>query len=158
MTALNDIVFDENQQLNFGDPFYCVFDDGMVMGLFWTFREDNEETVEVHRSVSADNGRTWSKPSPIGMLGQISVPMPVKDNKLIVASNYRQNPEGIKLWLSCDRGESFEKTAVQMWDPYLNKVTAKSLNIGLQQNQNKGVWQELQKFSFGSPDLGDLNV
>ena len=157
VSAPIDIVFDENGLLNFGDPFYCVFDDGMVMGLFWTFREDNEETVEVHRSVSLDNGRTWSKPLPVGMLGQISVPMPVEDDKVIVTSNYRQEPEGIKLWISHDRGVSFKKMPMQIWDPYLNKITGRSSDVSLQKQQNRGVWQEVQKFSFGSPDLVNLN-
>lgn len=156
LSAPKDIVFDENGLLNYGDPFYCVFDDGMVMGMFWTFREDTEETVEVHRSVSLDNGRTWSKPLPVGMLGQITVPIPVEDDIVIAASNYRQEPEGIKLWISHDRGMSFHKTPIQMWDPYVNRIIGKPSDVSFQKPQNKGVWQELQKFSFGSPDVVNL--
>ena len=154
---LVDMVGDPAGELNYDDPYFAVFDDGMVAGFFWTYRQDNEETVAVHRSVSLDNGRNWSQPRPVGLLGQLSVPLVMGGDRILVASNFRWEPDGIRLWLSHDRGESFDgEDPVQMWDAGENRIVAKPIARHADKMRNDGVWDALAKFTFGTPDLVDI--
>ena len=151
-----EVVTDSARVVNYDDPNFTVFPDGTVVGLFWTFREGDEATVEVHRCVSEDNGSTWSKPVGVGMLGQIAVPLALDDNRMLVASNFRQRPDGIRLWLSNDRGLSFGDP-IQMWDDGQGKMLGEPVARSAQRTRNDGVWDELQRFRFGTPDVMRLD-
>ena len=91
------------------------------------------------------------------MLGQVSVPLVIEGEKLLVASNFRQEPEGIRLWLSYDRGVSFaDADPLQMWDASLNKMVGQPVDKMARQVRNEGVWEAIDRFTFGIPDLVDL--
>jgi len=154
LSCFNDIITDVNAELNYCDARFAVLADDKIIAILWTFRQDNEETVEAHRATSSDNGHTWSIPEPVGYLGQITVPLVLDSQTVLAASNYRQPPEGIRLWLSRNGGNTWlEETPVQMWDPYKNRITARSLAAPTNHGKNEGVWKALAKFTFGTPDL-----
>jgi len=144
----HDIVTDPRGERNFDDPCFTVFPDGEIMGLFWTHDRRTEETLEVHRSCSTDQGRTWSSPAPVGFRGQISAPLAIGDSMVLAASNFRWDPPGIRLWLSLDRGRSFGQTPpVEMWDAAQERMVCP---------RNDGIWDALEHFSFGTPGLTRL--
>ena len=152
-----DTVQDPQGKLNYDDPYYAVFPDGEIVGLFWTFDRQSEETIAVHRCTSRDSGRTWSAPQPVGMLGQISVPLVLDDRRLLAACNFRQEPDGLRLWMSEDRGVTFDRhLPVQMWDAASRRLVAEPIQPNARATRNEGVWDALEKFSFGTPDLLDL--
>jgi len=152
-----DIITDVNAELNYCDARFAVLPGGEIMAMLWTFRQDNEETVEVHRSISGDNGRTWSAPEAVGYLGQITTPLVLDSQTILAASNCRNAPEGIRLWLSRDGGNTWlDETPLQMWDPYRNRIIASPLALSTSDGTNEGVWQALEKFTFGTPDLLSL--
>jgi len=124
-----------------------------VLTLLWTFREDTEETIEVHRSVSHDNGRSWSSPHPVGFVGQVTVPLAIGDEKVIAASNFRHPPQGIRLWFSEDLGVTWERPPIQMWDSQQSRIVAEPMEASANTATDEGVWEALRDFSFGTPDL-----
>ena len=150
----NDCITDPSAKLNYSDPRFTLLPNGKIMAMLWTFRQDNEETIEVHQSTSEDNGRTWSKPQPVGYLGQITVPLILNFPIVIAASNYRWTPEGIRLWLSRDGGKTWlDELPIQMWDPHQNRILAQPMELYKDHSENKGVWKALPGFTFGTPDL-----
>jgi len=143
---------DPSGQLNFCDLRFTVLPD-RILAMIWTFRQDDEETVEVHSSVSSNNGRSWSRPRPVGFVGQITAPLDLRNGIVIAASNYRHPPEGIRLWLSRDGGAHWDRPAVQMWDARSKRILAEPVTAPDRRWDKRGVWDALKDFTFGTPDL-----
>ncbi|MFH1569563.1 MAG: sialidase family protein, partial [Gemmatimonadota bacterium] len=54
LQPVRDTVIDPSAGLSLCDARYAIFDDGQVLALIWAFRPSDEQTVEVHRSLSTD--------------------------------------------------------------------------------------------------------
>ena len=143
-------------KLELCDARFTPLGDG-ILALLWSFHSDTEEDDEVRRSVSLDNGRTWSGPQPVGFIGQVTAPLVLSDSRVIAASNYRFPPEGIRLWTSLDEGLTWQRPPVQMWDPRENRISARPLDAPGGGHAEDGVWDALPKFSFGTPSLLELH-
>ena len=149
-----DLFTDPENRLNFDDVNFAVLRDGRVVGFCWTHENDSEETVEVRLTESSDNGRSWTQPQPVGMLGQLTIPLVLDEQTLITACNFRQPPEGIRLWISRNQGQSFDQEdPVQMWDPRLGEISGKPVTPKSEARRNDGIWDALEKFTFGTPGL-----
>ena len=143
---------DPAEELDICDARFTLVGDE-VLALLWAFRCDTEETIEVHRSTSRDNGRSWSAPQSTGFVGQVTAPLGLGNDVVIAASNYRHPPEGIRLWLSRDGGETWKRPPMQMWDPNQNRIVAEPVAQPVRAGQDEGVWEAMDKFTFGTPDL-----
>ena len=158
---------------SFGEPFVCVLDssgkenwcdarfavlhDGRILMMLWTFIQENEQTIELHRCYSSDLGRTWSKPESTGFTGQVTAPIETASGTVIAASNYRQSPEGIRLWYSYDAGLSWDcDRPLQMWDATQARMLGTPVERSEAPKDNDGVWKALAGFQFGTPDLVKL--
>ena len=167
VTPLVHLISDSLKRKNYDDPSFAVLPDGTIIAYFWTWETETEKTVSVHRSESKDNGRTWTHPEPVGLLGQIFVPLYIGENNVIAVSNYRTYPEGIRLWISNNNGKTFnEDYYYQMWNPETSSMEAKLITsrengkdtIGRERERERGVWDSLKTFSFGTPSLLKLDA
>ena len=81
------------------------------------------------------------------------------DGSVVAASNYRLPPEGIRLWGSRDRGESWAGLGpIQMWDPVANRMVGEPMAPSEEAAVDAGgLWDALDRFTFGTPDLVLLN-
>ena len=148
---------DPDGALSLCDARYCLLPDGRILLLLWTFMQENEETIEVRRCFSEDNGRTWTEPVSTGFIGQITTPLALATGEVIAVSNCRLPPEGIRLWYSPDGGCTWDAAdSLQMWDAEASRVLAQPVAERPEQKQNEGVWEALARFSFGTPDLLQL--
>ncbi len=143
---------DRDRQLDHCDARFASMGD-QVLALLWTFRHDNERTVQVHRAVSADEGETWSRPAPIAILGQITAPLVLDGQTVIAASNYRLQPPGVRLWCSTDGAQNWQVPPIQMWDPKQERILGESMTTSTEDRPDDGVWDALDEFTFGTPDL-----
>jgi len=143
---------DPGNELNLCDIRFAVIGE-KVLALLWAFREDDERTVEVHQSVSSDNGRTWSVPQPTGFVGQVTVPLGAGGETVIAASNYRDIPEGIRLWYSEDLGKTWQHPPIQMWDVEEERIVAAPKAASIKQSADGEVWEAIAGFTFGTPDM-----
>lgn len=153
-----EIITDARVKLSWCDARQTLMPDGSILMLLWTFRIDDEKTLNVHKSISCDMGITWSRPAEVAIQGQVSKPLALGNGALISLTNCRQGREGIRLWHSTDSGKSWDKNSlIQLWDAREEKILAKALeNDELIERKTK-VWQDLPGFSFGSPDAVWLN-
>ena len=148
------VAADQTDALNLCDGRFTTLADGQLISLLWTFRQDNEQTIEVRGTRSSDQGQTWTIPARLGFVGQITAPLALPDGRLIAASNYRLPPEGIRLWFSADGGLSWDaEHPYQMWDVAQQRMLGEPVTAQLSQMSNDQVWDELPLFSFGTPDL-----
>lgn len=153
LEPVQDLILDAAGTVSYCDARFTMFDDGQILGLLWTFRQQDEETLEIHRSVSDDQGRSWTMPQSAGYLGQITDPLAMEGDTVLAASNYRWPPQGIRLWLSRDRGITWSvDESIQMWDADQKRVLAQPLNVTAR-SDNEGVWNALPSFTFGTPNL-----
>jgi hypothetical protein len=84
-------------------------DDGRIIA---QIRNHNKpEAGETFQSESADGGRTWTVPKPIGVWGLPSHLLKLKDGRLIMTYGYRRKPFGNQARLSVDQGRTCERTA-----------------------------------------------
>ena len=142
---------DDDGKLSLCDARFNRLQSGTYLMHLWAFLHEGEKTLLVHQGRSLD-GKIWTKPSPIGIHGQISSPLGLASGLVIAVSNHRHPPEGNQLWWSLDEGRTWNDHPVHMWDVATSRVTgqpAASRVVSEQEN----VWDELQKFSFGTPDL-----
>ena len=97
-------------------------------------------------------------PQPTGISGQIAVPLAFPSGAVIGATNVRQGRDGIRLWASRDGGATWDiGNPIQMWDAQQSRMLGASIDscpVGI---KDEGVWEALDKFSFGTPDLNLLN-
>ena len=153
---------DLTDRINYGDARFAVLPDGRVLALLWTFVQANGETIEVHRSWSSDRGRTWTEPASIGFVGQVTNPLALPAGDVLAVSNFRQPPEGIRLWHSPDGGATWDvEHPVQMWDARAGRMqgtpVAQRGPAESNGSQVEDVWASLSSFSFGTPDLVRLD-
>jgi len=121
--------------------------------LLWTFLQSGERTIDVHRSVSSDRGRVWSAPQGTGIQGQVTVPLALTSSVVIAASNHRGSPQGIQLWVSRDEASTWDsEPPVQMWDARGSRLLGQPA-VDIPLASDGGVWDELESFTFGTPDL-----
>jgi hypothetical protein len=149
---------DPEGHLNLCDGRFALLNDDRLLMLLWTFRQADERTIDVHRSFSEDQGRSWSEPEPTGFVGQVTAPLALPSGDVIAVSNFRQPPEGIRLWLSSDYGESWHTDqAIQMWDPRKKTVVGEPVAGEPWEEHDEGVWEALGGFTFGTPDVVNLS-
>ena len=99
--------------------------------------------------------RLGPEPENIGFVGQVTAPVVLPDGAVVAASNYRLPPEGIRLWGSLDGGETWAGSGpIQMWDPVANRMVGEPVIQPKQAAVDAGgLWDALDRFTFGTPDL-----
>ncbi len=152
------VASDASGKLNLCDGRFATLPNGQLIALLWTFDQDTEETIEVRSCFSSDGGRHWTEPQKIGFVGQITVPLVCSDEKMLAVSNYRLPPEGIQLWGSVDAGQSWGgQGPIQMWDRATSQVIGQPIEFEEVAVENEGIWDALDRFTFGTPDLVNMN-
>ena len=145
---------DPEGEKNLCDARFSVLPDGRILALLWTFLQSSERTIEVHRSFSSDGGKTWQEPVSIGFVGQITAPLALPSGEVIAASNYRHRPEGIRLWHSHNGGVDWDtQSPIQMWDVASSRMLGQTVAAGATPEGDENIWQALDQFTFGTPDL-----
>jgi hypothetical protein len=147
-------IFDPEGEFYYCDPRFTPLGTEEILAMLWTVQKEGEKTVEVHRSTSTDGGFTWSRPSPLGFIGEITTPLAIDDRIILAAGNYRYPPDGILLRISRDRGQTWDsQPPIRMWDPNCQQLTAEPVTLGTRSATAPEFWDGLQKYTFGTPGL-----
>lgn len=145
---------DPEGKLNWCDARLATLPDGQRLMLLWTFRQDDEETLSPRICRSADDGRTWTRPEPTGIAGQIASPVALPSGAVLAATNVRHPPEGIRLWGSADGGCAWNTDEpLMMWSARQSKMLGEPVSPEPEETRDEGVWAALDAFTFGTPDM-----
>ena len=148
---------DSTGELSFGDPKLARFPDGKILLWLWVFVNATETTVAAHQCISADEGNTWSAPRATAIKCQNSALLSLGQARALLAANIRVPPEGIRLWLSPDEGETWDtRSVIQMWDARSNENVAEVIRNeepSARDSADGKLWESLPAFTFGTPDL-----
>jgi hypothetical protein len=148
---------DPEAKTGYGDVRLAELPDGKLVILLWTWVYATEETLNVHRCVSADGGLTWSAPARTNVRCQILSPAVYGDGTLVAVGNVRWPPApGVYLWVSRSAGRKWNAaTPVLMWDGLQERLVGKALRpagAAMTAAQEK-IWQALPGFTFGTPEV-----
>ncbi len=149
------VAADPSGSLNYTDGRFLVLKNGNILCTLWTFIEDTEETISIHTVLSKDQGRTWSEPVSTGLTGQVTSPIELEGNRLMLAANVRTAPAGSRLWISPDGGTTWPaEPCFMLWDAAAGVMRGEILkadDIPEKSAENDGVWDALQRLHFGTP-------
>ena len=89
-----------------------TFDGNGMIVYFWLYDMKNNCDRPVHKSVSHDSGRTWSKPRPLCLKTQITSPFFLKRGlTMCLAQDRFGEAPGLKAMLSYDEGQTWDESS-----------------------------------------------
>jgi sialidase-1 len=100
-------------RLHFLEPGWVRLRDGRILAMLRTRGEGAAGVREappagyLFQTVSADGGRTWTKPAPTPMWGFPAHLLELRDGRILCAYGYRQKPYGVRATLSRDGGRTW---------------------------------------------------
>ena len=68
---------------------------GLLISTCWTIVMDGVKDIDDHFTISRDDGLTWSRPKPTGIMGQTMTPIPLGGDRLLVLYNRRYGQQGV---------------------------------------------------------------
>lgn len=132
------------ENINYFDQRITKLGNGRLLALFWTHDMKTDKDLMVHRSISDDNGRTWSGPEPTNINGAVTYPVKLDDGRLLAVYVLRHGGKpGIMAALSDDEGKSWDLAdQVRLWDASGRDI------IGI---KKEGELEQMLGFAFGMP-------
>ena len=88
--------------IQYHDQFGILLEDGSLYTTLWTIDTNANTDLNNHWVMSKDGGRTWSKPEPTNLRGQVCAPIKLPDGRIAAVYNYRHEPQGIHVALGRD--------------------------------------------------------
>ena len=111
---------DEGRSYSHGMP--IQLSDGRVFISLWTARFDLDAFYDLHMVRSTDaTCRRWVGPRPLGIPGQSSGAVELKDGRILLIYSHRDDTDqpGIKVVMSDDAGDCFDaREPLVVWDAY----------------------------------------
>ena len=90
--------------------------DGRIYTMLWTHLYGTSEDLVNHWVVSSDEGRSWSKPKPTNLRGQVCTPIPLPDGRVAAIYNYRHEPQGVRVAVTEDLSHFDVENEVVVFD------------------------------------------
>lgn len=117
-------------------------DDGRIV---LQIRNHNKPEVgETFQCESADGGRTWTVPKPIGVWGLPSHLLKLRDGRLVMTYGYRRKPFGNQARISADQGRTWSEPLTISADGEAGDLGYPS-TVELADGTLLTVWYEFQK-------------
>ena len=100
------------------DSSITTMKDGLLFALLWTRDLHKDTDLPMHRTVSEDGGRTWSKPESLGFIGHTMAAVCIDDQRLLMVYSLRNTEcPGIMAVVSEDGGKTWDTSRqVMVWD------------------------------------------
>jgi hypothetical protein len=146
-------VVDENPDLFFYDQRQKLCPrTGRPVAMYWTYDNRAEADIEMHMAWGDAEALTWQSPRSTGMAGQIAMPIPLEDGRLLAFYVHRHEPGSLRLVASHDEGQS--------WDTGNELVVYASSGPGEQgisaETTYDEFWDAMGTWSFGHPTVAVL--
>jgi len=146
-------VVDENPDLFFYDQRQKLCPrTGRPVAMYWTYDNRAEADIEMHMAWGDAETLTWEPPRSTGMAGQIVMPIPLEDGRLLAFYVHRHEPGSLRLVASHDEGQS--------WDTGNELVVYASSGSGEQgiseETTYDEFWDAMGTWSFGHPTVAVL--
>ena len=130
---------------------YCPQSERLV-AMFWTYDINAEADIEMHMAWGDAKSLTWSTPRSMGVKGQIAMPIPLADGRLLAFYVHRHTPGSLRLMVSSDQGVTWDRETELV--VYTSAATPER-GIGDQTTYDE-FWDAMGTWSFGHPSAAVL--
>lgn len=113
---LTTVADDPTGKLLYWDQMCSLLPDGRIYTLIWTHVYGTHDDLANHWTLSTDQGRTWSKPQPTNLFGQVCTPIPLADGRIAAVYNYRREPQSIRVAVTQDLEQFDVKNQIVIFD------------------------------------------
>lgn len=127
------------------DPRFAELGDGRIVQYYHGFDYPAGRDLEVFVAWSSDQGASWSKPRPTGLVGQVSWPVPLPGGRLVLFQQ-RRDLQQMTAVLSLDDGQSYPGASVVVYGHDAESLGAADGSTGA-----VGYFDDMDGFSFGHP-------
>jgi sialidase-1 len=118
--------------------------DGRLFSTAWAYDEKNGVDLPNQYAISADGGKTWSKPASMNILGQTMATTVLKDQRIVVVYRRMDQPGLWMNFLKLEGAELQEEASIRLWN-------------GIQSTQkNANMVTEFNELKFGAPCITKL--
>ena len=126
--------------------------DGEFVALFWTHDRAEKQDLRVHLLRGHRRLPATGTPLPreTGIPGQIAAPLLLPDGRLLAFVVDRGRPGTLKLWVSCDCGETWPEAEALLIHQHDERA---ALSQGATNIDFAQYWEDMGKWSFGHPAL-----
>jgi hypothetical protein len=130
-----------------------------LVAMFWTHDPLAGRDVDVHIAWGSPDGRRWQAPVGTGLAGQHCQPVSLGGDDLAAAYVHRRDPPGIRVALSRDFGQSWDRAA----EVAIYESSAGAEAGVAEPREIADYWDDMIKWRFGHPrgiqlPSGDLLV
>ena len=116
---------------------------GLLISTCWTIVMDGVTDIDDHFTISRDDGLTWSRPKPTGIMGQTMTPIPLGDDRLLVLYNRRYGQQGVVMNLVTFTDDAWTvHYEGMMYDPNTSAERPEDIESGV---------ETFSGFQFGFP-------
>jgi len=125
--------------------------DGRLLSVAWAYDRKHKCDLPNHYVISADGGKTFSRPKSMGLLGQTLTPLELSDGRLLFVYRRMDQPG---LWAVASRREGdrwIHGEHLALWGAAAGGLTATTANMA----------DNFARLRFGAPclvDMGDGTV
>ncbi len=148
-----DVVDEDPDTFFYDQRQRCCPQTGRPVAMFWTYDVHAEADIEMHMAWGAAESLDWETPRSMGMAGQIAMPIPLEDGRLLAFYVHRHEPGSLRLVVSDDEGRT--------WDSENELVVYSSSGLGEQGISDETTydefWEAMGTWSFGHPTAAVLS-
>ncbi|MEE3369373.1 MAG: sialidase family protein [Planctomycetota bacterium] len=147
-----DVVPGDSQVFYYDQRQRCCPQSGRLAAMFWTYDINAEADIEMHMAWGDAKSLTWSTPRSMGVQGQIAMPIPLADGRLLAFYVHRHTPGSLRLMVSSDQGVTWDRETELV--VYASTGTPER-GIGDQATYDE-FWDAMGTWSFGHPSAAVL--
>ena len=133
---LTVVADDATGAVNWWDHVGTVLPDGRIYETVWAHVYREVRDLPNHWIISADHGRTWSKPRPTNLMGQMCAPVALADGRIAAIYAYRREPQSIRVAVTEDLERYEDETVV--FDARDEAILGDPDNTSLSMNMAQG--------------------
>lgn len=123
------------------------YDKETLLGIAWTYDEQNGKDLDIHYACSDNGGITWSNPASTGLIGQTVFPVKIAHKRVLTVYRRTDKPG---LWAAIstfENGEWKNEKLIPLWGTSDVSLLAKS----------PGMVQHFNELKFGAPSVARLD-
>ncbi len=121
---------------------------GRLLAALWTHDSTVGQDLPLHLAWGSPDGRTWAAPQTTPFAGQVTAPLFLDEQTLLLAYVHRQDPPGLRVAVSRDAGVHWEQPQVEVFAcPGQTQA-----GIGLSRSDAE-YWDDMTRWTFGHPNL-----
>jgi hypothetical protein len=125
---------------------------GRILTIAWVHDVKRDITISARAGWSEDDGRSWTAPHDLGILGGPINPLRLKDGRIFAVYNRRTAPTGVRCCLSEDDGLTWQTgEEIIIWDEARRAVTGERAAAAERRQTDAPLWGAMWGWTFGTP-------